>query len=111
MLTIRKDQIDALSRAKVEAFIKRLAGELKLKYPARCANLSDGDILESVRTAMAKGAQYRFETEECVALYLDLMYRAGFNFDGLPWARETLRDLMVSPSIRLLRLMEQVDAK
>src|SRR5688572_32872069 len=111
MLIIRKAQLEAMARARVEDFEERLAGELKGKYPERCAKVGDEAVRESVRTAMAKGEEHKFETEECIVLYLDLMYRLGFDFDSLPWVRETLLDHALNARTRLVLLLEQANAK
>ena len=111
MLTIRKAQWAALSRARVEDFELRLVHALKTKYAERCASMGDGAVQESVRTAMAKREEHQFETEECIVLYLDLMYRLGFDFDVLPWVQDIVRDHEIGARTRFVSLLEQADAQ
>jgi hypothetical protein len=110
MLLIRRAQLEALGRAHEESFERRAAGHLRVKYPDPCRELGEAAVRQSVRTAMAKRKEHRFETEECVLLYLDLMYLLGFDCDSdpdLPWVREMLADEALGARTRLVLLEER----
>jgi hypothetical protein len=108
MLLIRREQLQALARAHEESFERRAAGRLRVKYPDRYRELGELAVRQSVRTAMAKGKEHRFETEECILLYLDLMYLLGFDCDSdLPWVRDTLADEGLGARTRLVLLEER----
>ena len=107
MLTIRREQLLALARAREEAFERRAAAHVKAKFPGKCKELGDDAVFESVRTAMQKRAEHGFETEECILLYLELMYRRGFDFDFEPEAREMLTNQALGIRTRLVLLNEE----
>jgi hypothetical protein len=107
MFVIRTAQLEALSRAREEAFERRAAAHVKAKFPEKCKELGDEAVRESVRTALQKRAEHGFETEECILLYLELMYRRGFDFDFEPAARELLGDQSLGIRSRLVLLGEE----
>jgi hypothetical protein len=112
--TIRTEQLAALQGMLELQLADRAAAYVRGEYPATCAALDEPTIRASVQTALAKGAPYRFESEETIFAYLDLMYLLGFDFDLNPrcaWVRETLTDFDLGARTRLLLLVEQARAR
>lgn len=110
MFVIRTEQLEALGKAHEESFERRVARRLRVKYPARCRGLDEDALRESVRIAMRKRTEHRFESEECILLYLDLMYLLGFDCDSdpsVPWVGEILADESLGARTRLVLLEER----
>ncbi len=113
MLTIRKKQMRVFENINEHAFIDRAVEYLINRYPVRCSELSEEDLQGSVKTAMFKGKEYRFETEETIILYLNLMYLLGFEFDKreqYAWTNEILTDYDLSPRTRLILLNDKAES-
>ncbi len=108
--TIRREQLAALQVAYERQFCDRAVAYLRRQYPRVCAALEERSIRASVETALQKHATYRFDSEETLLAYLDLMYLLGFDFDRDPekeWVRGTLTDFDLGPRTRLLLLVEE----
>jgi hypothetical protein len=110
MLIIRSEQMEALIKSRELEFENRAAAYLDKAFPEKCGQLSDEAIRDSVKTAMLKRKEYRFESEEAIILYLGLMYLLGFDFDTnaeYDWVKETLTDYDLPPRTRLVLLNEK----
>lgn len=108
--TIRNEQLDAIQAALERRFVRRAMAYVRRQHPATCAALDERAIRASVETALEKRAVHRFDSEETVFAYLDLMYLLGFGFDTDPrceWVRATLNDFDLGARTRLLLLVEQ----
>lgn len=110
MLIIRKEQMEAFRNSREMEFENRVVAYLKKEFAEQCSQLSDEAIRDSVKTAMLKRKEYRFETEETIILYLNLMYLLGFDFDKNAqheWVQETLTDYDLPSRTRLVLLNEK----
>jgi len=108
--TIRKEQLAALQVAVERQLCDRAVAYVRRQYPQVCAALEERSIRASVETALQKRGTYRFDSEETLLAYLDLMYLLGFDFDRDPekeWVRGTLTDFDLGPRTRLLLLVEE----
>src|SRR5437016_1062053 len=111
MFVIRTAQLEALGKARAATFERQAAERLKKKHPEKCKALGDDGVREWVTKAMQKRLEHRFDDEQCVLQYLDLMVLHGPDFDALPWAKETLDDPDLSARVRFALLMERAHAK
>src|SRR4051812_23882233 len=114
MFVIRTAQLEALGKALEHAFARRTAELLKKKYPESCKRLGDDGVRNWVAKAMEKRSEHRFDDEESIIVYLDLMQVLGFDFDQdprLPWVQATLRDPDLSAKVRLGLLWERARAQ
>jgi hypothetical protein len=112
--TIRNEQLAALQLAYERRFFDRAVAYVKRKYPLACATLDETSIRASVDGALRSRVTYRFDSEECVLAYLDLMYLLGFDFVRDPrcaWAAERLTDFDLGPRTRLLLLVEEAQSR
>jgi hypothetical protein len=113
--TIRDEQLAAFHADLERQLAGRAVAYLRRQYAAACAALGDAAVIRSVETALEKRAAYRFDSEETVFAWLDLMYLLGRDFDTNPdprfeWARERLKDFDLGARTRLLLLVEEVRA-
>jgi len=112
--TIRNEQLAALQAACERRFVDRAVAYVNRRYPRACAALDETTIRASVETALQHRATYRFDSEESVFAYLDLMYLLGFDFVRDPrcaWALERLTDFDLGPRTRLLLLVEEAQSR
>jgi hypothetical protein len=114
MFVIRTAQLEALGKALERAFMRRAADHLRKRYPDSCKALGDEGVQTWVAKAMEKRSEHRFEDEESILVYLDLMQVLGFDFDAdprLPWVKGTLDDPDLSAKVRLALLWERAHAQ
>jgi hypothetical protein len=112
--TIRNEQLAALQVAYEQRLVDRAVAYVKRKYPIACAALDETTIRGSVESALGSRATWRFDSEECVLAYLDLLYLLGFDFVRDPrcaWALERLKDFDLGPRTRLLLLVEEAQSR
>ncbi len=94
MLTIRSEQLQALSEAMWRQSLNRMAVYLKSRHPGVCGEWRDPECREFVQEGVAKAARYAIEREEDVRQYLEWMVLLGPDFDTNPkteWAGQILR--------------------
>ena len=112
--TIRNEQLEAFRAALEVELADRAVAYVRRQHAARCAALEEAAIRASIDTALHKRATYRFESEETLFAYLDLMYLLGFGFDTDPrcaWVLDTLTDFQLGARTRLLHLVEEARAR
>jgi hypothetical protein len=112
--TIRDEQLSALQAVYEQRLVDRAVAYVRRAHPRACAALEAGAIRASVSTALQKRDAFRFDSEETVLAWLDLMYLLGFSFDEDPrfaWARERLTDFSLGPRTRLLLTVEEARAR
>jgi len=107
--TIRTEQLAALQGIYEQRLVDRAVKYVRRQHPRACASLAESAIRASVETALGKREAFRFDSEETVLAWLDLMYLLGFGFDDDPrcaWARERLADFTLGARTRLLLTVE-----
>lgn len=93
MLTIAKQQMEALETAALRAFEDRTLAHLQRYFPAHCALLGETQMRVVIRLGLARASAHGLTPECCVRGYIDLMCVLGSGFDQdplLPWAAATL---------------------
>jgi hypothetical protein len=118
MLVIRKKQIEALDRQSEKLFLDRMVDHLHEIFPDKCEELgSKGKIRELARQGLERAQGYGIDTEQDVALYVDIMFGIGPDFpDGedMAWARSILEnDGLIGPAkmdLILQRLEKELEA-
>ena len=110
MLTIRKEQVEALSAAGVENFIDRAAEHVGKFFPEHVKALSGERLREDIRYGITRAASHGIVSERDVCKYIDLMILYGRDFDkdpNLPWAQSVLRNQAIrNPSSKIERLFK-----
>ena len=93
MLTIRREQQEAIGRAVLVTFEVRLAEHVAEHFPGIHASLGERPTKVMVRYAIEKAYSYGFRNGGQVTRYLNLMLTFGRDFDTddrFPWARRVL---------------------
>lgn len=103
MLVIRKKQIEALDRQSEKLFLDRMIDHLYEIFPDKFEELgSKIKIRDMVRQGLEQAQGYGIDTEQDVALYVDIMFGIGPDFpDGedMAWARSILEnDGLIGPA-------------
>lgn len=107
MLVIRREQMEALNKYRMDQFEERMVAHLKRVSPEKCSALGDLELREEIRYSIARAAAYGITAECDVARYLGLASLLGRDFDSspaTPWARPILLDRSSSAENRLRRL-------
>jgi hypothetical protein len=108
MLTIRKEQMQALSRVTIQEFEKDMAQHLTQFFPDESAAMGDKALRAHIRHAIARAKEYGVTSERDLCKYLNLTMVYGRDFDTDPeleWMRDFLTDPEVpDPSERMSRL-------
>ena len=114
---IRTEQMRALSLARADQFVVRMARHMRTSFPDWSRGRGGSELDSFVRHGMKQSAQYGFTSELQIARYLLVMQALGMRFDEAPehaWARNLLvQNLPVEE--KLNRLMDaahyQVEAR
>jgi hypothetical protein len=108
MLTIRKEQMQALSRVTIQEFEKDMAQHLTQFFPDESAAMGDKALRAHIRHAIARAKEYGVTSERDLCKYLNLTMVYGRDFDTDPeleWMRDFLADPDVpDPGERMSRL-------
>ncbi len=109
MLTVRKEQMEALDRDKRKRFVNHMAEHLQKFFPKKCASLGDKQVREWIEHGIDRAQSYRIISERDVCKYLDVMFVFGKNFDcdaQLPWAAKILNLQYADPSGKVSQLFQ-----
>jgi hypothetical protein len=94
MLTIRKEQMEALSEHMLDSFRKRLAEHLRQKLPAH-TELMDAPTLEAtINAGIERAGRCGVTGENDIRRFVECMFVHGPHFDTDPaaaWAGDILR--------------------
>ena len=108
MLTIRKEQVQALSRVTIQEFEKDMLQHLMQFFPDESAAMGNKELRAHIRHAIARAKGYGVSSERDLCKYLNLTMVYGRDFDTDPeveWMRDFLTDPDVSdPGERMSRL-------
>jgi len=114
MLTIRREQMEALEAAAVRDFERRMLAHLRQFFPKHLAVLGEPTLRAVIRFGVGRGSIHGFTTEHDLCLYVDLMLLLGSLFDEdpqLPWADAILHDAGIPDSAeRAERLYDEAMA-
>lgn len=108
MLVLRSSQLTALRRVRIAPWVPGLANELRARFPAELAALSDEELQPLVREAALRALAHGLESLRDLSRFLNLQVVLGWSFDAeQPWVATYLDDPEVpSPSTRLDRLVK-----
>ena len=95
-MKIRQEQMETMSQAKVEAFVRRMVTHLHDDFPKHCKmhGLKTKDLDPLVRRGITEAKRYNVDDEDNLERYLEFMVVLGPHFDRDPkhaWAGEILR--------------------
>jgi hypothetical protein len=109
MLSIRPEQLHALTAPAREAFLARMLPHVKRYHPRQAAELGDDGVRDAIRAAVAAADRYGMRIEYDISRFIDLWFALGFDFDVSPrhpWAAPLLAESRLTPSQRMDRLFE-----
>jgi hypothetical protein len=110
MFKITKEHLQTLDASATNGFVNEMVAHARQFFPAACEKVDEKQLRESIRYGMDRAKTYGVVTRRDVALYLNLVFQFGRDFDRdpkLPWAARILnhRDLK-NPHFRVQRLNE-----
>lgn len=115
MLVIRKKQIEALDRQSEKLFLDRMIDHLYEIFPDKCEELgSKGKIRELARQGLERAQGYGIDTEEDVALYVDIMFGIGPGFpegEDMHWARSILENEGLNGPAKMDLILQRLEKK
>jgi hypothetical protein len=119
MLTIRRQQMQVLNRYAMQNFEDRMVRHLTYRFPTEIKAVTNGapdeaPIRSLVRRGLQQARRYGIEAEREVGQFIELMVRAGEDFDsrpGMKWARAVLEDRSLPAGSRVELVHEQLDRR
>ncbi len=94
MLTIRKEQMEALSADRLRSFENQMVKHIAGAFPAKFRQIGEVETRTLIHEGIAKAATYAIESERNVALFIDLMVAISPGFDhddGSSWMQPILQ--------------------
>lgn len=104
MFVVRKEQLEAFSRASVKDFENRMVIHLRKFFPQQCDVLGEAKTREAVHFGIWKAKKYGIISEHDVCVYIDIMFTFGQDFDvdpALPWASKALKAKEMNPATKI----------
>ncbi len=95
MVVIRKEQMRALEQRREEQCEEALIGFIRTWYPRQFEDLGESEVRSRIRHGIEKARRYGFTEGRQCALYVELAFLLGKDFDRdsrLPWAQSILTD-------------------
>ncbi|MFY0582730.1 hypothetical protein ACN28S_58145 [Cystobacter fuscus] len=102
-MLIRKEQREALSKARLQDFEDKMVLHLACFSPPLFKAAKEEQIRLAIRFGIAQGDKYGFSLHGPLRLYLELMLLFGSHFDTdpqYPWATEVLKDRKSTPQMQ-----------
>lgn len=95
MLVVRSAQIESFGQDLHRRFEDQLCRHVQQHFPAECQQLGAEGTGVTVRHGVETARSYGITDQRDLAVYLDVMFTYGRDFDHdprLPWAAATLND-------------------
>jgi hypothetical protein len=108
MLTIRQAQLDALQRESDRSFGRAVADDLRDRNAGGAATIADERRLELVAAAIARARSYGIADRYSLAMFANLVFLVGIDFDDVPSIGFILRDRTIPPARRLDRVIDSL---
>ncbi len=94
-MIIRSEQVRALEEASWRGFEDRMIERVRTYFPKPAEQLGEAQLRVLTRYAVTRAERHMLPHERSIALYLDMMFVLGSNFDEdsqIPWAAAILAD-------------------
>src|SRR5438105_3713106 len=82
MLTIRRAQLAAFSRADAARFEQWMLDHLRKFFAKQCEAAGEPDLRETIRYGIERAAAHGFHSKRDICKYIDLMVVLGRDFDA-----------------------------
>ena len=112
MLTIRKEQMEALAPVMLKSFECRVYAHLLRVFERQCNELGEPVVRERIRQGITGAGEYGITLEYDVVRYIDLMFILSEDFDSnteLPWTARILKAKSMHGTDKMDRLYERLD--
>lgn len=100
MLTLRKEQMEALQHGKDHTFALWMADQLRLEHPS-LADAGNEAILPRVIAGLARGREYGLSQSYHLFQFIGAMFRHGDDFHLHPHIAPILNDSSRNPASRM----------
>jgi hypothetical protein len=111
MLTIREEQMRALSAVALKDFEIRMVRRLKAEFPSRCAAYGDDGTKVLVQQGIQQASKYGIVAQPQVCAFIELMFKLSPTFDSearFAWATQILNDdTLLDPGEKVERLRSE----
>ena len=78
MLTIRREQMEAMGNGKRRPFVLRVAKRLRRRYPYETAKVTDEELESAIEVGIDKAEGYSIVRQADVARFIEILYgRSG----------------------------------
>jgi len=108
MLVIRKEHMEALSKAQEERFIVEMMAHLRTDFPDETSDMGDAALRQYVEDTLDVAKKYGLSSRQDLYRFVNLTMLYGIEFentDDKHWMHEYLTDPAISdPGKRLERL-------
>ena len=112
MLTIRKEQTEAMRRPLVEQRIVDLVAHVKQDFPEETRGQSDEELYDRIEETLKRAERYDITSDRDVYKYVNISMIYGIDFneqDETDWTADYLTDQEVTnPTHRMDRLYSEV---
>lgn len=109
MFQVRKQQLEAITRAQRHRFENSMVAHVKEFFPNHFNMFKETKVREVIGYGIERARFYGFTTERSLSLYITQMFMMGSNFDEdilLPWAKAILSDKNIpNQTLRINELM------
>jgi len=109
MITVRKEQMDALSESMVHGFVRRMVVQLRSRFDATLHAATDDQLAKLVAFGIERAKPYGVVSEGDVSRYLEYMVEYGHDFDKNPrtaWAQS----ILTAPNTSGSKKMDDLDS-
>ncbi len=107
MFALTARHLKALESAPDEAFAYRLVEHVRLVFATETDAIEDQDLLQRVRTARERARELELTTERNIALFIDLGFGLGEDFESRPENKRVaalIGDITSHEDVRIARV-------
>ena len=113
MLTIRKEQMDALSSVMRERYVAKTVLHLRKLFPEETKKMPDTELRPLIEEGLNRARGYQVTSGREVTLFIDLMVGIGKNFETQPanaWIKGFLEDPELDQSEKMNLICKRLQA-
>ncbi len=111
MLTIRKEQIEAMLMHDEEKFINFVVKHVQQECPDDVRGIDPVSLREMVINGLARARSYELEKPQDLTAFVAIMFDISPNFDEQPNIQQALRDQSIPIEQRFNAMIERVPDK
>lgn len=108
MLIIRSEQMKIFRDKDEQEFIDTVMNDLQANYPEEIEGIQPETLRQMVQNGIIRAQQYGLTKKYSIALFIELMFLIGPNFDEYPPVSFVLRDCRLEPNARMDKLVDSI---